>query len=869
MPSRPFVSLRAIRTFLLAAALTALPALLTAQGTGIVSGRVTQAGTGAPLAGVSVTVLGTGLATVTGNAGYYSIRRVPAGPRVVVFRWLGYRPTNVEVTVTDGGTATADATLESVPVQVGDIIVSGASRAPERVVEAPAAVATVSPQVLENTSVTGQAPLVFQTVPGVDVVQSGVNDFNVNTRGFNSSLNRRMLILQDGRDLAIAFLGSQEWAGLPVPLEDLSRVEVVRGPGSALYGANAFSGVVAMTTPTAREIPGTKLTLAGGELSTIRGDLRHAGVVSDGRMGYRVNFGYNSSDTWTRSRTAPGDLAEEYDPATDEPIAPSAPEANPLAGQTLDPATREALGDRDLLRNIYGSSRIDFYAGSGVATIEGGAARTENEVLVTGIGRVQVLKALKPFARINYAHDRFNIMGYWNNRTSLDLQRALGSPFAPATCKERDEDGTAVPCSAGQLDETSNILHGEVQGNQSFGEAARVVVGASARSVRVNTYGTLMDLSNDDRSDGIYSAFGQVEYRVVPQVRIVGAARFDDGTLFEPQFSPKAAIVFSPNESHAFRVTVNKAFQTPNYSEFFLRVNAGAPANFATLEAGLRASPLGPALAGVPVGKLFTTQAPDLNTPSSSAAVPVLALGNAALDVEKITGWEAGYKGNIGDRAYVTLDVYLNDIKDFVTDLLPGINPDYGAWTAPEQVPEQFRPALENAVRQQLAAAGQTVAAAGLSRTGGNTAIILSYGNAGEVRERGYEVGIGYQITDQIRTDLSFSGFDFEVRAQQVGDQLVPNTPSKKANLALSYFDEQGFDANVSLRLVDGYSWAAGIFAGYVPAAELLNIGLGYRVNNYLRIHATGTNLLDQERFQLYGGSVIGRRIIGGITANF
>ena len=92
MPSRPYVSPRAIPTLLLAVALTALPALLLAQGTGTVSGRVTQAG-GAPLSGVSVTVLGTGLATVTGNAGYYSLRRVPAGPRVIVFRWLGSRAT--------------------------------------------------------------------------------------------------------------------------------------------------------------------------------------------------------------------------------------------------------------------------------------------------------------------------------------------------------------------------------------------------------------------------------------------------------------------------------------------------------------------------------------------------------------------------------------------------------------------------------------------------------------------------------------------------------------------------------------------------------------------------------------------------------
>ena len=54
-----------------------------------------------------------------------------------------------------------------------------------------------------------------------------------------------------------------------------------------------------------------------------------------------------------------------------------------------------------------------------------------------------------------------------------------------------------------------------------------------------------------------------------------------------------------------------------------------------------------------------------------------------------------------------------------------------------------------------------------------------------------------------------------------------------------------------------------------MPASEFVNLSAGYRVNNYFRIHATATNLLDQERFQMYGGSVIGRRVLGGVTANF
>ena len=283
---------------------------------------MTRAVEGGALSSVSVIVEGTGVSTVTNTDGRYTLRRVPAGPQTIVFRWLGYAPTKVQVAVEPNGTVTADAALEAVVVSLGEIVVEGASRAPERIVEAPAAISVVPPEVLQSVSVTGQAPMALQSVPGVDIVQSGVNDFNVNARGFNSTLNRRVLVLQDGRDLAIAFLGSQEWNGMTQPLEDLGKVEMVRGPGSALYGANAFSGVINITTPEAREVLGNKLTIAGGELETFRADGRHASVFADGRIGLRLNGGYNRSDTWSRSRTRTNgtSLQQEYAEATDEPV---------------------------------------------------------------------------------------------------------------------------------------------------------------------------------------------------------------------------------------------------------------------------------------------------------------------------------------------------------------------------------------------------------------------------------------------------------------------------------------------------------------------------------------------------------------------
>jgi outer membrane receptor protein involved in Fe transport len=861
--------------------LTLCPGVAIAQETGSVTGSVTRAGEGSALSSVSVTVQATGQSTVTGADGKYTLRRVPAGPQTIVFRWLGYRPNQVDVTVSANSTVTADASMEQVTIALTEIVVEGASRAPERIVEAPAAISVVPREVLQNTSITGQAPAALQTVPGVDVVQSGVNDFNVNARGFNSSLNRRMLVLQDGRDLAIAFLGSQEWNGMTQPLEDLGKVEVVRGPGSALYGANAFSGVVNITTPTAREVVGTKVTLAGGELETFRGDVRHASVFANDRLGFRINAGYNRSDTYSRSRTlADGtSLQREYADATDQPVQLTR-EVRPLFGQSEDAVTGAPLGDRDPLKNAYGSGRLDYYLDNGsVLSVDGGASQVQNEIFVTGIGRVQVAKAIKPYARVAMAADRYNVFAYWNSRTSIDPQVSLQSGL--------------------NIEERSDIFHLEGQTNWNFlGERGRVVGGASVRNTRVNTSGTLMNPVNDDRSDNQGSVYGQVEYKLTPQFRVVGAARVDDGDLFDTQFSPKGAVVFSPNENHSFRFSVNRAFQTPNYSEFFLQVPVAAPdARPAQLEGGIQAyyfalkHMLPPqALAGLSI----TDDVPWNFSPTTQA----LALGNASLKVEKVTGWEFGYKGSLSDKAYVTADFYLNKLRDFVTDLLPGVNPAYPTFALTDgvNVPAELAAIdqriqdlqSQGALTPQQAAGlrapipqllgGYALLSAGTQIQGANAlatlpdgsrAVVLSYTNAGRVTERGVEIGLGYQFTPEIRGDVSFTGFDFTVNSQAVGDQLLPNTPSKKASLSVSYAGLQGVDANVTVKLVDGYPWAAGVFQGYVPSNEFVNLSAGYRVNNYLRVHATATNLFDEKRFQLYGGSVIGRRVLGGITATF
>ncbi len=837
----------------LAAALAFLAApTVMAQSTGTVTGKVTRADDGAPLAGVVVGVRGPGTSAVTNTQGRYVLERVPAGTYTLVFRWLGYKPTEVSVTVTAGGSATADAKMEAHPIALNDLIVTTASKAPERATQAPAAVSVIDARTLQTTSITGQAPLALAAVPGVDLAQNGVNDFNVNTRGFNSSLNRRVLVLIDGRDVATGFLGNQEWNALSVPTEDIGSMELVRGPGSALYGANAYAGVLNIKTPAAREVVGTKLSVGGGGLSTAKADLRHAGLLYDGRFGYRVNVGYYRSDTWSRSRTlADGSaLKTEYRPATDSLTfrgfcsSCSRRELRALNGQTADLATGALTGDRDPVKSTYGSARLDYYTANGdIATGEFGMAMAENETAVTGIGRVQITKSIRPYTRFNYAAKAFDVMAYWNGRNTEEPQYSLAS-------------------GAG-LEERSDIFHVEGQQKNTFADGkGRFVLGGSFRKYSLNTQRTLINRPDDDRTDNYYALFSQFEYKLSDVTKLVAAGRYDLGGLIDAQFSPKAAIVYSPSDRHSIRFTFNKAFQTPNYSEFFLNAAAGAPANFSALEAGLRANPqLGPLLAGVPAGQLF----------DNTAAVPVRARGNNKLQVEKNTGIEIGYRGDLTDRFYFSVDAYLNVLKDFVTDLLPGVNPAFGAWTAPTAVPAAARAALQGAVRSALLANPATATAGrGLTRQeDGKTAIVVSYANAGKATQYGFEFAAGLQLADEFRVDANLTIFRFDINEQLAGDQLLPNTPSSKGNIAVTYAGRSGLDLGVNFRAVKGYDWAAGVFAGWIEPQGTIDANAGFAVNNNLRVYVAATNLFDQQRYSIFGGSVNGRRLLGGLTTRF
>jgi outer membrane receptor protein involved in Fe transport len=827
---------------IIAALTCALPSCGHAQSGGAISGTVTDPD-GQPLSGVVVSVQGLGLSVATSATGRYVLRRVPAGQHVLQFHRIGYARHQVSVDV--AADTPADAVLDLQPIELGTVLVEGASRAPDRMIDAPAALEVVRPATAEPLSITGQAPLALARVPGLDVVQGGVTDFNVNARGFNAMLNRKMLVLQDGRDLATGLVG-QTWGALSEPLEDLLGIEVVRGPASALYGANAYNGVISITTPLARDVVGTKLTLGGGELGTARVDLRQAGEWLHDRLGYRVNLGYIRSDDWTRSRTSKdsADWKREYASATATPPPSTKPDSLPLIGQTKDPVTGQPAGTPDPLVTVYGSARVDYYPANGsVVSLEGGTARLDNSVFLSATGRYQSPRVLRPWARLAWEGDG-NSVSAWYSGVSLP---------------------TASLSSGTPADDYESAFHLEGRTSRTFHEdAGRVVVGVSVQDNKVNSEGTVLGPANDNRSDQYYGAFAQLEYGL-PHLRVIGAVRWDDSDLFTPQLSPKGALVVSLAQHHALRLTVDRAFLTPPLPSLFAAFPAGPGVwDLTAIEAKLRADPsVGPALANVPLGTLLT----------NSAAVREYAFGNPHLAPQTVTSYEVGYKGQVGRRVFVTLDVYDAHVQHFITAARPagttGLNPDYQPWTAPSAVPAASRAAVEAAVMSALTPLGSTVKN-GLTRLAdGTTAIVLSPGNVGTVDEWGVELGTSVSLTGALTLSASYTGYNFAIRQNLVGNVLAPNTPQHKGTVALAYAGRQGIDLGVDARIVSRYHWISGIWDGDVPASQILNLNAGYRIGPHLRVYANATDLFDQQRFEVYGGSVIGRRMLAGVTSTF
>src|SRR5580698_5803395 len=134
-------------------------------------------------------------------------------------------------------------------------------------------------------------PELLRMVPGVQVARIDASSWSVTARGFSGRFADKMLVLIDGRSIYNHLYAGVYWEQNSVPLEDIERIEVIRGPGATMWGANAVNGVINIITKPARETQGVTVSTGGGSEERGSGFVRYGGSVGDA-LSYRAYTDY-------------------------------------------------------------------------------------------------------------------------------------------------------------------------------------------------------------------------------------------------------------------------------------------------------------------------------------------------------------------------------------------------------------------------------------------------------------------------------------------------------------------------------------------------------------------------------------------------
>jgi len=416
---------------------------------------------------------------------------------------------------------------------VGDIVVVTASRREEQLLNAPATVSVLGEEVIGNAP--GQSvPDLLRLVPGLNTVQSSARDVNVTSRAATGTLSDSLLVLLDGRSIYQDFFGFVAWDFLPVDASEIKQIEVIRGPASAVWGANAMTGVVNVISKTPREMQGTSVTIRFGQFDRSRAggsfdggglfsiNATHAQATSD-RFAYKVSAGLLTQEPFLRpTGLVPG-------------------------SQTPYPAFQNRGTSQPKL-----DARADYDMAGGRQKIilAGGIAGTEG-IIYTGLGPLDVQRGSTfKYGRMTYTRGRLKLQGFVN---ALDGE-------APALL-QRGLDGRPLDFSFENQTydvEFSNLHVLRSRHLLSYGG-----------NYRYNNFDLSFAPRGASRDEG--GVYVQDEIIVSRHYRWIAGARIDRfDVLQKAVVSPRTTFLIKPRPSQTIRVSFNRAFRAPSLVNSFL-----------------------------------------------------------------------------------------------------------------------------------------------------------------------------------------------------------------------------------------------------------------------------------------------------------
>lgn len=333
-----------------------------------ITGSVKEAKTGEPIPGANVKVVGKSIGTTTDFDGNFSFKVAQNPPFTLEVSLIGYAATKVEITRSE---QTVSVVLDEAATALDEVVVS-ASRTPERVLESPVTIERMDIRDIKNTS----SPTFYdglENLKGVDVNTSSLTFKSINTRGFATFANTRFMQLVDGMDNSSPALNFNLGNLLGMSELDINTVELLPGASSALYGANAFNGILFMTSKSPFEYQGvsvygktgiTSQKAAGDNQFTDVG-IRMAYKFSD-KFAAKASFSYLKGTEWwaTEYRDFDNPSFDRSNPAYNGLNVYGDEVATTLNFDALSGLPAGTLGAAKISRNGY--NEVDLMDGYGV-----------------------------------------------------------------------------------------------------------------------------------------------------------------------------------------------------------------------------------------------------------------------------------------------------------------------------------------------------------------------------------------------------------------------------------------------------------------------------------------------------------------------
>lgn len=500
-----------------------------------VTGIVTDSETSLPLFGANVVHVGSGQGTATDETGQYTLEGLPEGAGVVRVSYTGYRSIEIEVNLSGVETHTLDVGLVS-GVDLEQIQVT-ASRRQEKVLDAPASIDVILAEDLAR-AVVPSTIMSLRTVTGLDMVQTGIDRNEVVLRGFSNVFSGATLVLTDYRDAGSPSIGVNLHNLMPNISVDLDRVEVVRGPGSALYGAGVDAGVIHYITKDAFTHPGATVSVSGGEQSQMNVQARVARVLTD-RIGVKVTGSYATAEDFALQSCDPSLLeASKFD---------QCPDPDDAVQLFVD-------GERDTDVNKYTiAGDLSFRLGTGTTLSLNGGVGVLKGAMLSGIGTIQGDNYRYSFAQARLSSENFFAQFFVNANHSGDSYVYGGDPVT----------------------ERSREYVMQAQYDMQFGARQSLIMGMDFELTRPDTRGTVLGRNEDNDNINEYGVYAQSTTKVTNRVELTLALRGDYNNVVDKvQASPRVGLVVKPTPNSSFRATYNRSFSSPSATSNWLDIVA-------------------------------------------------------------------------------------------------------------------------------------------------------------------------------------------------------------------------------------------------------------------------------------------------------